>query len=267
VSIDDQERDIWTWHLTGQTLTRLTFDPLPDIFPLWSPDGLRIIFASGNTSTTNLYSRAADGTGAVERLTKSPNGQIPNAITSDGTQILFREVAPTTGSDLMQMSLPPTSPSSKVGEPTPLLQTKFSERSAELAPGGQWLAYDSNESGRPEIYVRPFPNVDGGRWQVSTGGGRTPLWSRDGQEMFYVSLENELMGVRVERGQAWRSGAPTRVLQGSYLFANGERSFDIAPDGRRFLMIKNSDTTARPQASIVVVQNWYEELKRLVPMK
>jgi serine/threonine-protein kinase len=267
VSINDQERDIWTWHLAGQTLTRLTFDPLPDGFPLWSPDGLRIIFASGNTQTPNLYWRAADGTGAVERLTKSPNGQIPNAITSDGTQILLGEVAPATGSDLMRMSVPPTSPSSKLGQPTPLVQTKFSERNAELAPGGQWLAYESNESGRGEIYVRPFPNVDGGRWQVSTGGGRTPLWSRDGQELFYVSPEEALMGVRLERGQAWRSGTPTRVFQGRYLFATaGQRAFDIAPDGRRFLMIKNSDPTARPQASIVVVQSWFEELKRLVPM-
>jgi Tol biopolymer transport system component len=266
VGIDDQERDIWTWHLTGQTLTRLTFDPLPDTAPLWSPDGRRIIFASGNTTTSSLYWRAADGTGAVERLTKSPNGQIPNAITSDGTQILLREVAPTTGTDLMRMSVPPTSPSSKLGEPTPLLQTKFAERNAELAPGGQWLAYESNESGRLEIYVRPFPNVDGGRWQVSTSGGRTPLWSRDGQELFYVSPEDALMAVRVERAQTWRSGMPTRVLQSPNFFVIGVRTFDIAPDGRRFLMIKNSDTTGRPQASIVVVQNWFEELKRLVPM-
>ena len=101
----------------------------------------------------------------------------------------------------------------------PLIRTRFSEENAEISSDGEWLAYESNESGRSEIYVRPFPNIDGGRWQVSTLGGRTPLWSRDGQELFYLTPEAKLMGVRVEGGPSWRSGTPTQVLQGDYYYA------------------------------------------------
>lgn len=155
------------------------------------------------------------------------------------------------------------------GASRPLVSTIYFERNAELSPNGQWLAYDSNESGREEIYVRPFPDVDRARWQVSTVGGRSPLWSPDGRELFYVSPEGVLMGTRVEPGASWRGEMPTPIVRGQYFYASAGlgRTFDITRDRRRFLMVKESgsnDGSAAPR--IVVVQNWTEELKRLVPV-
>jgi hypothetical protein len=138
----------------------------------------------------------------VERLTHNPTQQFACFVTPDGAEVILRQAGQV--QDLMRMSLQPP------GTPQPLIETMFSELNAELAPAGQWLAYQSNESGRFEVYVRPFPKVDAGKWQVSTDGGRVPLWSRDGQELFYVSLEGVLMGVRVELGSSWRNSTPAR---------------------------------------------------------
>ena len=261
LDVRDQEQDIWIWDFTRQTLTRFTFDPAGDSYPVWSPDSRRLIFASARAGTAaNLFWQAADGTGAVERLTESPNEQGSNAMTPDGTRVIFRETT-ATGHDVMLVPL--QSPR----HPQPLVQTMFQELNAEIASDGRWMAYESNESGREEIYVRPFPDVGSGRWQVSTGGGRMPLWSRNGQELLYLTPDGVLMGVKVEPGPLWRSGTPARVLQGLYFYAGPGlgRSFDIAPDGRHFLMIKQGGSDDAAPQNLVVVQNWFEELKRLVP--
>jgi Tol biopolymer transport system component len=154
-----------------------------------------------------LFWQAADGTGAVEQLTEGPNLRLPVAMTPDGNRIIIREVGQQ-DDDLMLVPLQPPR------RPQPLVQTMFGERNAEIAPDGRWLAYESNESGREEIYVRPFPDVSGG-WQVSTGGGRMPLWSRNGQELFYGSPDGALMGAcgwsPDRRGAAARRPESSRV--------------------------------------------------------
>ena len=165
LQINDQEQDIWTWDLAAQTLTRLTFGSAPDTYPVWSPDSRRLIFASARSGASNLFWQAADGTGAVERLTESPNTQVPNTITPDGSRIVFREIATTTESDVMSMPLQ----SPRRAEP--LVQSMSPERNAEITADGRWLAYEANDSGQLEIYVRPFPDVNGGRWLVSPAGG------------------------------------------------------------------------------------------------
>jgi serine/threonine-protein kinase len=132
------------------------------------------------------------------------------------------------------------------------------------------LAYESDQSGQLEVYVRPFPGVGDGQWQVSTGGGSRPLWARDGRELFYVGPDGALMGVPVDaRATMWRAGTPLRIVEGRYFTGSGallSRSYDISPDGRRFVMIKpgGGDGAIAP-AQIVIVKNWFEELKRLVP--
>jgi serine/threonine-protein kinase len=157
-------------------------------------------------------------------------------------------------------------------EVRPLIQTPYNEQNAEISPDGRWLAYESNNSGQVEIYVRPFPNVDSGLWQVSTGGGTKPLWARNGQELFYRSPTGAVMSVRIERGATWAASTPTTLFEGRYFLGGATflRTYDVSPDGRRFLMIKlgggGSDETAAP-ASLIVVQHWFEELKRLVPTK
>ena len=260
LDIRDQQQDIWTWDFTGLTLTRLTSDPGPDAYPVWTPDGGRLIFASARRGAQNLFWQAADGTSSVERLTETSLAQAPYAVTPDGTRVLLREGGTTTGSDLMLM---PLEPPRRVA---PVIQTAFSEGNAEIAPDGRWLAYESNESGRDEIYVRPFPDVAGGRQQVSTDGGQKPLWSRDGRELFYVSPQGVLMGVRREPGPLWRHSRPEPILENKYFLSGAGRSFDIAKDGQRFLMIKERSASAEgPANRIIVVQHWTEELNRLVP--
>jgi serine/threonine-protein kinase len=271
LDIRDQEgADIWIWDLARQTLTRLTFDPAAESYPVWSPDSQRLIFASTRSGQNNLYWQAADGTGAPERLTDSRNQQFPSAMTPDGTEILFREAAADQQGDLMRLLMGPPPAVGVSKTPTPLMRTTFDERNAELAPDGRWLAYESNDSGGIDIYVRPFPTVDSGRWQVSTSGGRTPVWSRSGDELFYLGDDGTIQSVRVDGSSSWRSSTPTKVLQGTYYSPAGAiagRTFDVAPDGKRFLMVKPaSGDAAVASQSFIVVEHWFEELKRLVPV-
>ena len=261
LDLRDQEGDIWIWDLARETLTRLTFEPTSDRSPTWTPDSSRIVYTSLRSGAGNLYWRAADGTGTEERLTQNVSNYFATSMSPDGAQLVFSDQAAT--SSLMVLSF------AGDHKAQPLVQTKFYMRNGEISPDGRWLAYEGNDSGRFEIYVRPFPRVDTGRWQVSTGGGNQPLWSRDARELFYVGPNGGLMGVRAERGPAWAATAPDRVLEGNYFWgaagSNG-RVYDISPDGRKFLMIKPvaaSDQTSLP-VSIVVVQNWIEELKRLI---
>ena len=262
------ESDIWVWDFSRTTLTRVTFGPGYDGYPTWTPDSRRLIFTSDRAGARNLYWQAADGTGAIERLTESPAGtaQDATAVSPDGRRLIFTEIAPKTGEDVMQLELDGTH------RVTPLVQSPFIERNGIVSPDGRWLAYEANDSGRFEIYVRPFPEVNSGHWQVSTGGGTRPLWARSGQELVYVSPTGALMRVGVERGPSWAATTPTLLIKEGYFTipgGNPGRTYDISPDGQRFLMIKEgggSDQTAAPP-QIIVVQHFDEELKRLVPTK
>ena len=264
VFANDQERDLWLWDLRRTTLTRLTSTAGVDVVQVWTPDSRRLIFTSERAGVRNLFWQAADGAGAVERLTESPDTQYPTGVSPDGRRLIFTDESPTTANDVMAIELDATR------RVTPLVQSPFNEQNGTVSPDGRWLAYEANDSGRFEIYVRPFPEVNSGRWQVSTTGGTRPIWARSGQELVYVSPTGALMGVGVARGPSWAATTPTLVVKEGY-FTNLNwwgRSYDISPDGQRFLMIKEggADGTAAP-ASIIVVQHWVEELKRLVPTK
>jgi len=184
------------------------------------------------------------------------------AVSPDGRQLIFADERPQTDIDLMAIEL---DGSRRV---TPLLQSRFTERNGAISPDGRWLAYEANDSGRFEIYVRPYPDVDNGLSVVSTDGGTKPVWARDGQELFYVAPSGALMRVGVERGPSWSATKPSVAVKDGY-FTNPVwwgRSYDVSPDGTRFLMIKEGPPSGTaPTESLVVVQNWFEELKRLVP--
>jgi serine/threonine-protein kinase len=262
----DQENDLWIWDVGRTSLTRLTLDAGQDWHPVWTPDSQRLLFSSNRGGQSNLWWQSADGAGTAERLTTAPNVQFASGITKDGTAAVFSEATPTTDLDLWQLSLDGTR------RVTPLLQTRFDERNGIISPDGRWLAYQSNSSGPTEIYVRPFPKVDSGQWQVSTAGGSQPLWARSGKELFYIGADGTLLRVSVEpSGATWNNGTPTRLLEARYLTAgdaSGGRTYDVSPDGQRFLMIKASRTGAgAAPPTLIVVQHWDEELKRLVPMK
>jgi Tol biopolymer transport system component len=248
------------------------------VIQVWTPDSRRLIFTSERAGVRNLFWQAADGSGAVERLTESSNTQYPTGVSPDGRRLIFTDEFPATSNDVMAIELDATRPSTSSGrgepvEPrrvTPLVQTPFSERNGTVSPDGRWLAYEANDSGRFEIYVRPYPDVNSGRSQVSTTGGTRPIWTRKGQELVYVSPTGALMAVEVARGPSWAATTPTLLVREGYFTIPSwwGRSYDVSPDGERFLMIKEGgpDGTAAP-TSIVVVQHWVEELKRLVPAK
>jgi Tol biopolymer transport system component len=150
--------------------------------------------------------------------------------------------------------------------PRPLLATRFDEYNGVISPDGRWLAYQSNESGGQDVYVRPYPDVDNGRWPVSRGRAMYPVWARDSRELFYVEVtpgQNiQVMAVPIRPGSTFSPGRSEVLFSGPYGVPVRGTQFDVSPDGKRFLMIKSA--TATPSPRIVVVQNWNEELKRLV---
>ena len=151
----------------------------------------------------------------------------------------------------------------------PLVHETDNEDNGEVSPDGHWLAYQSDQGGLNQIHLRPFPNTDSGHWQVSTAGGSKPLWSRDGKELFYLDGSNALTAVQVETTPSPRFGNPTKLFDGRYFNGGNGRTYDVSPNGKRFLMIKDSrlgDQVTTP-ASMVVVLNWPEELKARVPAK
>ena len=158
------------------------------------------------------------------------------------------------------------------GEPTasPLVQTEFREGHPHLSPDGRWIAYQTDESGGLEVLVRPFPQIEDGRWEVTTDGGHTPMWSPDGRELFFFS-QGAMWAVPIDTEPTFRALTPERLFQGAYVAGPGGVlvPFDIAPNGERFLMRKRGTATPTDNAAapdLVVVQNWLEELKRLVPV-
>ena len=265
MALRDQQDDIWIWDFARETLTRLTTDPSNDFAPIWTRDGRRIVFSSTRVTPSPLFVQAADGTGGTERLTEGAEAHTPNTFSPDGGRLIFSANTGTaTGRDLRMLVLD--------GERriTPLIQTPFDERNAEISPDGKWMAFQSNESGTEEVYVRPFPDVESGRWQVSTTGGFHPAWAPNGRELFYVAADGRLMAVDVRSQGGFAAGVPRMLVDGGFYFnlvAQG-RSYDISPDGTRFLLIQAPNTgTQADTAGLTVVLNWAEELKRLVPTK
>ena len=260
----DGNQDVLIYDLARDIPTRLTFDQASDSFPVWSPDGERVVFASTRGGSRNLFWKAADGTGEAERLTTSEMDQFSSSWSSDGTALVIAEMHPQTGLDITVLAMDDERASAT------LIETEFTEAFPEISPDGRWMAYNSTESGQFEIYVRPFPNVDAGRWQVSRGGGRKPVWAPDGRELFYRRPNDlAMMVVSLETEPTFRPGNPEVLFEAAdFPEVTGPRWFDIAPDGQRFLMTKQggmtSEDTAPPQ--INVVQNWFQELTERVPV-
>jgi serine/threonine-protein kinase len=247
--------DIWIDDLVRGTSSRLTFGSSLEWTPLWTPDGERVIFTSLGQSG-GLYRVAADGTGQAELLIEALANVWAQSLSPDGSTLVFDLLG-----DIHILSME--------GEHTsqPILQAPYLENMPTVSPDGRWMAYQSDESGRLEVYVRPFPDVDDGKWQVSSDGGREPRWGPEGRELFYRDTDM-MMVVTVEAGPTFSAGLPSVLFTGDYATPGPQvANYDISPDGQRFLMMKNSAESEQTVAStqLIVVDNWFEELNRLAP--
>ena len=252
-------RDVWTYDLSRDTMTRLTLDPGDDTYPVWTPDGRRLIMGSSRDGgPRKLYVCSADGTGPIEPLSTNENHRVPMAVSPDGHALVFTE-----SGDLGILSL------TGGGESRFLLETQSQEFNVAISNDGRWMVYQSDESAKFEVLVRPFPNVNDGRWQISSGGGRWPRWSRDGAEFFYWS-DDTLVAVAVETEPTFRPASPSPLFDYPGIYRNVGRPYDVAPDAQRFLLVDTSaDADGVPSTSthIRVVLNWVEELKARVPIE
>ncbi|MEP7299431.1 MAG: protein kinase [Burkholderiales bacterium] len=260
---DGATRDIWVWDMPRATLELFTKDPAHNPLVAWSPHGRHLAYGSERSGVSNVFRQAADGSGEPERMVASDALQMPISYTPDGRLLVSVGVA----GQQRDIHLMQLDGDRKV---EPLIHSPANELTAEVSPDGRWLAYDSDESGQFEVYVRPFPDAySGSRWQISSGGGRQPLWSRAGSELFYRDFSGALLSVPVATGSVFAPGRPVKVFSGTgYSGAGaqgGGRTYDVAPDGRRFLMLKNTGQGQAPQ--LVVVLNWFEELRRLAPIR
>jgi serine/threonine-protein kinase len=254
-------RDLGIWDFASKSMEWLGVGPTT--YPVWTPDGGRLIFSSTRGGSAKLYSFTIDGSQHVNRLVASPQSQSPNAISPNGRYLVYRE--DTASADLMLLDL------LAGGSAQPLIRTPFRELNADFSPDGKFLTFQSNSSGQDEVYVEPFPNTDSQRWMISRGGGTRPAWARGGKEIFYLSVTGAMMSVPItEHGGTIAAGDPVTLFEGSYYLGSGSvagRTYDAAADGTRFLMMKPvnaSPPSTSAGGDIEVILNWLDELKRTV---
>jgi Tol biopolymer transport system component len=248
----DGKHDIYVIDLARGAESRLTFDPADDSYPIWAPDGNRIVWASNRAGSHQFYQKPANGVGQDEPLLQSDAPMSPASWSADGKFLLYHRSDPKTDVDVWVLPLEGDR------KPFPFLQTPFRETDARFSPDGRWIAYRSNESGRPEVYVQTFP-AGGGKWQVSTNGGQQPQWRGDGKELFYVSTDRKLMAVDVKRGATFEAGLPKALFDFEAAKAHN-LGYATSADGRRFLLLRTLQEPSPAPFSVVV--NWTAEAPR-----
>jgi adenylate cyclase len=271
VATDPQNmnEEIFIWDDISGRLNPRTFDKRDKRLVIWTPDGERIVYYSDHEETSRgIYWKPANGTGKAEKLVSDPDRYLlPYSFTKDGKYLLMMEGAQQSDVDISMLSMVEDYKRIRL-----IHSEKNIERYPVISPDGQYIAYTSNETGQEEIYVSLFPDVNNGKWQVSEGGGTIALWSPDGRELFYLSSDNSVMVVDVETKPTFIPGTPRTLIQNRFTgFESNTFLWDIHPDGKRFLMVKNpvmttETNTNRSLKKINVVLNWFEELKEKVPV-
>jgi serine/threonine-protein kinase len=250
-------RHLGVYDIQRDTVTKLTSDGAA-VYPTWTPDGKRVAFAWSKAGPVNIWWKPLDGSGEMEQLTKSEFSQYPSSWTQDGKYLALVEANPATGADILVLRM-------EDRQMIRFATTPSSEANPDFSPDGRWLAYASNESGRSEIYVRSFPGGDR-RITISNQGGVDPLWAPDGRELFYWNLDySKLMKVNISPVQDLPPGAPTVLFEFATSNEGLVRAYDITRDGRRFLIRELPKLQITEVTQLNLVQNWFEELKRLAP--
>ena len=260
ISNEDNIDDIYVWDIADNTSHQLTYDKAEDGFPLWTPDSKKIVFLSNRNGSYGIYIKAADGTGEVEFLSDQGAAY---SWADDGKTLVLGDngnigILPMEGDKSIKW----------------LLHEEYREEQPLISPDGKWMAYRSNESGQAKIYICPFPDVKGGKWNIPTSPAYAPRWSLDGRKILYWSIDS-LMYATVETKPTFKLGKPEVILkrQANWSYSMGATfiSWDIHPDGERFLLIKDATSTAAGLSTdeltpkIIVKTNWFEELKKLAP--
>jgi Tol biopolymer transport system component len=249
VTVEAQTYDVWVLDIERESLTRLTFGK-DDGNAVWSPDGKRVAYQSSQAGSYNIYIRPSDGSGSEERLTSDQDhASFPLAFSADGKLLVFQQT---------RAGVPEIWVHSfeKGASPRPMLQGPFRHEAGQLSPDSRWMAYQSDESGKAEIYVTAFPGP-GGKWQISTDGGRGALWAPDGREIFYRK-DKKVMRVAVTASPSFSASRPELLFEGEY------EGWDIARDGKRFLMVKDEAAESAPK-HLNLVLDWFQDLKLRAP--
>jgi serine/threonine-protein kinase len=245
--------EVWVQDLARGLLSRLTFGPASNFNPAWTTDGKRLFYVS-ERPVFELYWKAMDGSSPEEAFLVSGNDKYPASVSPDGKTLLMSVSDPKTGSDLWLMPL------EGKREPKPLLATPFQEITGAFSPDGRWIAFQTDESGKAEVYVQDFPGGSN-RVQISTEGGTEPVWSRNGKELFY-RVGKKLMAVSMGVGGA--PGKPRVLFEGDFKTNDRIPNYDVSPDGQHFYFIQTNKQSQQP-GKLDIVLNWFDELKRRVP--
>lgn len=248
-----EHRDLRVHDLERGTASRLTFDPRFDTNPVFSPDGSRIVFSSNRAGSYDLFSKQASGAGEVDELLTAEEDLYPCDWTDDGRFLVYMKAEASNAFDIWALRLDGS------GDPFPVVQSQFSDVRPVFSPDGRWLAYESDESGRPEIYVRPFPGP-GGKWQVSTDGGIEPHWSAGGREIVYLDPTQHLVAVAVEAGETFSAGIPEPLFRARLYQRTQRNRYVVSADGQRFLMLSPMESQSQPPTTVVL--NWDASLER-----
>ena len=240
-------REIWIHELERGVTSRFTFAPGDDANSVWSPDGQRVAFMSDREGSPNIFIKDASGAGDAEILLADDKVLMPVDWTRDGSHLAFMKLDGDNGWDIW--ALPVDSPN----DAFPVVQSRFFDARPSFSPDGQWVAYESDESGRPEIYVRPFPGP-GGKWQVSPGGGEEPHWSADGREIFYLDVAQNVVAVPVTTTANFRAGVPEVLFEARFFPTLQRNRFVATPDGQRFLTLSPMASQSNPPTTVVL--NW-----------
>ncbi len=261
--------DIWVKDLERDTMSRLTHLPGRSNVPLWTPDGRGIVFFAAFNEAPGIYWIRADGTGEAQLLTgEDGKRSFPSSISPDGKRLAYTQYGTDIHGEIWTAPVEGDREHPRLGKPEPFLRTSFSEKYPVFSPDGRWLAYASNESGTEEVYVRAFPG-QGGKFQISTGGGSYPIWSRKEHKLFFLTPDWRIMVLDYAvNGGSFVPGKPEMWSPKSLVYVGGLYPYDLAPDGKRFAVVLDAAAPEQEQKrteSVIVLLNFFDELRRKVP--